>query len=241
MSTPAKLGAEPTAERKKVAILILLVVVAGVIYFHQPSSSEQPSEASKAPLPTKSSLKPLFQSSAAVEGPASPSGGAASPASGKAALREFKPSMKRKPGSTLDPENFDPSLRTDLLVKVATVRVEHVERSLFDFYTPPEISQRVIMIGPEPPPPPPAPVVAPPPPPIPLRFFGHTIQVRGGAQKVFCVLNDQVTIPSEGEIVQRRYKVKKIMQASVLVEDLQNHHEQTLPIDKKTDTQAEAR
>lgn len=240
MSMPSKPGAEPKVEPKKVALLILLVVVAAVIYFRQSSSSEEPAGASKAPVPTQSSLKQLFQSSPGVETPLTAFGKSPVLASGKAVVREFKPSMKRKPGSALDPEVFDPTLRTDLLRKVATVRVQHVERSLFDFYTPPVISQTVILVGPEPPPPPPPPIVPPPPPPIPLRFFGNTLQARGAAKRVFCVMNDQVLIPLEGEVVQRRYKIQRILQASVLVEDLENHHEQTLPIDKP-EKQAELR
>ena len=229
---PEKLGAEP----KKVAVLVLLVVAAGVIYF-RPSSTgpEEPTGASKASAPGRSSFKQIFSSPQTAEVSPTPSSASLPPSAGKAATRDFRPSMKRKPGAGLDPENFDPTLRMDLLRKVATVHVAHVERSLFGFYTPPVVTQPVIMIGPEPPPPPPPPVVTPPPPPITLRFFGNIIQVRGGGKKVFCGLNDQVMIPSEGEVLQHRYKIKKILQAAVLVEDLQNHHEQTLPIDKQAD------
>jgi len=43
--------------------------------------------------------------------------------------------MKRRPGETADPEKADPTLRTDLLAKLAGVRLERMERSLFDFST----------------------------------------------------------------------------------------------------------
>jgi hypothetical protein len=77
-------------------------------------------------------------------------------------------------------------------------------------------------IGPEPPPPP------PPPPPINLKFFGF---VSGsGAKRVFLSQGDDVFVASEGDIVQRRYKIMKINSGNVEVLDVLSNNRQTIPL-----------
>jgi hypothetical protein len=249
MSLQLKLGAEP----KKVAILAGLLVVAAAAYFWGPSSSAAPETSKRAapaaPQPARKVLQEA-QQAADVETAAAKPGPAAA---GKAGQHDYKPSMKRKAGQTTDPERFDPTLRTDLLVKLANVRMEGVSRSLFDLsgVVPAAVPQKKLpepkivvkkvrpMIGPPlppPPPPPPAPVVKPPPPPIPLKFYGRALPVRGGVKRVFCILGDEVAIPTEGEVLQKRYKIKRIAPTSVLVEDLSFSHEQTLPIEEPLQT-----
>lgn len=244
MSGPMKLGAEP----KKVAILGSLVVLAAGIYFWGPSGGEAPESKRgpvSAPAPSPKKILQDAQQPVEAETTAPTKGGPA--AAGKAASRDFKPSMKRRPGQATDPEKFDPTLRTDLLEKLAGVRMERVERSLFDFSTAtvaqasklpePKFLVKPVkrMIGPElppPPPPPPAPVVKPPPPQITLKFYGRSLPLRGGVKRVFCMLGDDVTISSEGDVLQKRYKIKRITATSVLVEDLSFNHEQTIPIEE---------
>jgi hypothetical protein len=243
MSGPLKLGAEP----KKVMFLGGLLLVAAGIYFFGPSGGDAPKGLNKGAAPPSPSAKKLIQASQApaeVE-PATTTGGPA--AAGKAAARDFKPSMKHRPGETADPEKADPTLRTDLLAKLSAVRLERVERSLFDFSTAaatptvklPEPKIVVLkpvkrMIGPQPPPPPPAPQVKPPPPPIPLKFYGRALPLRGGTKRVFCLLNDEVNIPAEGDVIQRRYKIHRITATTVVVEDLSFNNQQTLPIEEPT-------
>ncbi len=243
MSGPLKLGAEP----KKVLILGGLLVVAAGVYFWGPSGSDAPAGATKSVAAPPKSVRQVLQiPQQVVESETTPStkGGAA--ASGKAASRDFKPSMKRKLGETTDPEKFDPTLRTDLLDKLASVGMERVERSLFDFSVAaapkvllPEpkivVKPEKRMVGPAPPPPPPVPsaaLVKPPPPPIPLKFYGRALPLRGGVKRVFCLLNDEVAIPAEGDILQKRYKIQRIMPTSVVVEDMTFAHQQTLPIEE---------
>jgi hypothetical protein len=227
MTNPAK----PSAESKKIGLLIVLVLTAGVIYFWPSHGAEESGAGSMAQASTRD---PVKQSSANrqvsdFEVLASRSG--RQPAAGKAALREFKPSMKQSAANPIDTERFDPTLRTDVLDKLADVRAAPAKRSLFDFYTPPAAQTQKL-------PEPVAPVVvavasAPPPrPQIQLHFYGHEIADGGGVRRVFCELNDQVMIPSEGAVLQRRYKIRKILSASVVVEDLEFHEEQTLPIEK---------
>jgi hypothetical protein len=162
----------------------------------------------------------------------------------KAVSRDFRPSMKHKQGETIDPERFDPTIRTDLLDKLADVRVTRVERSLFDFSATPQVQfkqpepkievrkRAFLRMGPEPPPPPAPPPVKPPPPAIPLRFYGRALPRQGGQKRVFCVINDEVMVPFEGDILQHRYQIHRINPDSVVVEDLEFKNNQTLPIEE---------
>jgi hypothetical protein len=238
----ARAGSEPAAknarlkfggEPKKVAMLVALVVVAGTIYLRQSDTSEATSSGVEASTPAGSLPKrtPSGQSDGGT--------GATQRATGRATAPAFKPSIKRRPNDAADHPDFDPTLRTYMLDKLADVPKKDGGRNLFDFYKAP------VPVSPEPVAPvlttEVAPVVQPPPPPIPLRFFGHTLTIAGGEKRVFCLLNDQVMTPSEGTVLQRRYKIEKILTASVLVEDLEDHHEQTLPIDSQAQTQAQVR
>jgi hypothetical protein len=78
-------------------------------------------------------------------------------------------------------------------------------------------------VVPEGPPPP------PPPPPIDLKFFG-TATGANGARKAFLLHGDDVFLASDGDIVQRKYKVISISANSILVEDMANNNRQTLPL-----------
>jgi hypothetical protein len=73
---------------------------------------------------------------------------------------------------------------------------------------------------------PPAP---PPPPPINLGFYGYAAE-RTGQKQVFLLHGDDIFIASEGDVVDRRYRVVKIGTASVQVEDIPYHNTQTLPL-----------
>jgi hypothetical protein len=77
-----------------------------------------------------------------------------------------------------------------------------------------------------PPPPPPGP---PPPPPIDIKFFG-TATAQNGTRRAFLLHGDDVFLASDGEIVQRRYKVISIAANSITIEDLPNNNKQTLPL-----------
>ena len=74
-----------------------------------------------------------------------------------------------------------------------------------------------------------APTGPPPPPPIDLKFFGTATGTARGRQ-AFLLRGDDVFLASVGDIVQRRYKVVSIAANSILVEDLADNHQQTLPL-----------
>lgn len=221
-----KLGAEP----KKVVILAALLALAGYLFYRNvlsgdlATSSSSTRARSPAPAPTAAQVA---DAPVRVAGPA-----------GK---REFRPSLA--PPKDADRSRIDPTLRLDLLVRLEKVRFEGAGRNLFEFgpveTAKPKLPEPKIqvktepkMIGPEPPPPPPAAPVKPPPPPIPLKFYGVALPSRGSDRRVFCLQGDEILTPSEGDLIQNRYRIVRITATSVLVEDTQYRHQQQVPIDQ---------
>jgi hypothetical protein len=74
--------------------------------------------------------------------------------------------------------------------------------------------------------PPPGP---PPPPPIDMKFFGTATSAQGKRQ-AFLLRGDDVFLASDGDIVQRRYRIVSVSANSIVVEDLTNNNRQTLPL-----------
>jgi hypothetical protein len=219
-----KLGADP----KKVAILAVLLLVAGYFLFTNMFSGSTPQSASSA-------------ARARTEIP--PEIGRPAPRpevrkTGPSRLQEFRPSLKpRKPGESVDLSSIDATLRLDLLAKLQDVKAQGGERSLFDFGATPlpktaeaKVIPKRIYTVPLPPPPPPAPVV-PPPPRIALKFYGYTMPAPQGAKRAFFLDGEEILIGAEGDVLKKRYRVVKIGVNSVVMEDLQNKSEQTLPLE----------
>jgi hypothetical protein len=69
----------------------------------------------------------------------------------------------------------------------------------------------------------------PPPPPINLKFFGFANRP-GENKKVFLSQGEDIFIASEGDIVDRRYRVLRISPTAVDVEDVLNNNRQSLPL-----------
>jgi hypothetical protein len=74
-----------------------------------------------------------------------------------------------------------------------------------------------------------APVGPPPPPPIDLKFFG-TATARNGKRQAFLLHGDDVFLAAEGDVVQRRYRIVSMTANSIVVRDLTNNNQQTLPL-----------
>jgi hypothetical protein len=117
-------------------------------------------------------------------------------------------------------ENLDPTLRLDLLALSEQTMYEGNGRNIF-------VSQPDVVI-PKPGAPgvtdqPKEPAWTPPPPPpqqpIPLKFFGFASQP-GEPKKIFLSQGDDVFVAGEGEIVNRRYKVVRISNNSVEIQDM---------------------
>jgi hypothetical protein len=238
-----KLDVKLEAEPRKVLILGGLLALAAYLFYSNVLSA--PAGEVSAPRPAARSAAPAKVSPPAKARQSEAEALTAPPqqlSAGKAGPREFRPSLK--PRKDEDRSSLDPTLRLDLLQKLAEVKVERIERSLFDFgpveapkpkLPEPKIAVKKTvarMIGPEPPPPPPPPPVKPPPPPINLKFYGNALPAKGGAKRVFCLQGDDILAPAEGEVILRRYRIVKINANSVLVEDMDYKNQQTIAIEQ---------
>jgi len=67
----------------------------------------------------------------------------------------------------------------------------------------------------------------------PLKFYGFVHQVKGGTKKAFFLEGDEILIAAEGDIIKQRYKVVRIDANSVVVEDTQLQHLQTLRLEEQ--------
>jgi hypothetical protein len=81
-------------------------------------------------------------------------------------------------------------------------------------------------MGPEPEP---TPTPPPPPPPIPLKFFGFASKANE-PKRVFLADADEVFVAKQGDIVERKYKVVQINNASVVIEDMLYNNRQPIPL-----------
>lgn len=125
--------------------------------------------------------------------------------------------------------NLDPTLHPEWMTATESMTYTGHGRNIFSLVSaPPEIEQpkasarpmKVVNAGPPPPPPPPV---------IDLKFFGFSSE-KSGAKKAFLLRGEDVFIAAEGDVVDRRYKVVKILPFSVQVEDLPYKNTQTLPL-----------
>jgi hypothetical protein len=127
---------------------------------------------------------------------------------------------------------LDPTLRMAAMLVTEALVYSGNGRNIFSASSVPVIIDKPIAPArpkPGPPPPPPPPPGPPPPPPIDLKFFG-TASSPDGKRQAFLLHGDDVFLASDGDIVQRKYKVISISTGSILVEDLANSNRQTLPL-----------
>ena len=234
-----KLGAEP----KKIAVFAGLILLAAVVHFS--SGDDRPK--STPPRPGVSAPAPVSGSA----GPRTPiqnvSKSVARPASNRRATQEFKPVLRpRRVEDRVDPATIDPTLRIELLTRLANVPIQGGSRPLFEFSSAPPppikapdpgkivpvkvIPVKLIPDG-APPAAPTTPVAPAKPqaPPIPLKFYGFT-SARAGAKRAFFLENEDVFVASEGTLVKNRYKVVRINLNSVVMEDIEFKQQQTLPL-----------
>jgi hypothetical protein len=127
---------------------------------------------------------------------------------------------------------LDPTLRMEAMLVTESLVYSGSGRNIFSASSVPvDIPKPIAPVRTKalPPPPPPQPVGPPPPPPIDLKFFGTATQPNG-TRRAFLLHGDDVFLASDGDIVQRRYKVVSILANSIVVEDLTDNNRQTLPL-----------
>lgn len=198
-----KFGAE---NRNKLLLTAGLMIVAVVLLIRAFAGNSAPASANTTPSPAANSA-------------------AAKPAS---TFHGVKP--------VLAANSLDPSLRLDLLRAGEQASYKGNGRNIFKSEPePPPIPSPVCTpqgAAPKPGIPscrPLGPQQPPPPPPIDLKFFGFA-SAPGEPRKVFLSQGGDIFIASEGEIVDRRYKVIHINAASVEIEDVLNNHRETISL-----------
>jgi len=125
---------------------------------------------------------------------------------------------------------LDPRLQLALLKTTENVEYQGGDRNIFLAAPEPKIPEPVVPVTttakdntpPTPPPP-------PPPPPINLKFFGFASRP-GEPRSVFLSQGEDVFVAKEGDIVNRRYKIMKIMPNAVDVQDMLTNNRQNIPL-----------
>ncbi len=119
------------------------------------------------------------------------------------------------------PQSLDPTLKLDELAATEQLKYTGSGRNIFVSQAEDVVIPKVIgKVNTDPSNHPwPGPPPISPPPPIPLKFFGFANQP-GEPKKIFLVQGEDVFIAGEGEIVNRRYKVVRISNASVEIQDM---------------------
>ena len=229
------LGAEP----KKLAILgVFLVVFAVVVYRNMSSSSDSaPAPQSRAAQSAVPAASPDF--GASVLNPPAETRQRPSQKAGRGRVKQqFKLGIGDKQP---DPSSIDPTLRLDLLARVQAVSMAGGVRNLFQFGASPlpktpdpritlaaQAAAAAAVNTPTPGPPP-----TPPPPPIPLKFYGYATPAPSGAKRVFLLDGEDIIVAAEGQLVKSRYKLVRVGINSIVVEDMQFKHQQTLPLEEE--------
>jgi hypothetical protein len=156
----------------------------------------------------------------------------AAPVSQTVSAGPAKPSTRRTASGKLvaavEPR-LDPTLDFESLRQSEQIKYEGNGRNIFAMGAPPipvplktGAAEQPVVYTPPPP---------PPPPPITMKFFGFASKP-GEMKKVFLVQGEDVFIASEGDIVNRRYRILHISTTppAVDVEDVLNNNRQSLPL-----------
>jgi hypothetical protein len=200
----------PDQQKKGGVIAAFVLVAAGVLYYELRDDSPPPPIA-----PIVSTV--LTKTAPTEKASAVPSGNVAGAAA-------------KSLGTTS--AQLDPTLRMDAMLVTESLVYSGNGRNIFSASSAPVVIPVPIASvrpKPGPPPPPPPPPGPPPPPPIDLKFFG-TATAPNGARRAFLLHGEDVFLASDGDIVQRRYKVVSIGANSIVMEDLGNNNRQTLPL-----------
>ena len=194
-------------QKKMIAVGAFVLIAAGVLYFELRDSS--PSPATTAPV---AATAPVVN--------------AATPARGSVRGGDVAK------GAATGASQLDPSLRMGPMLVTESLVYTGGGRNIFSVTSAPlEIPKAIAPARPKGPVVPVhvAPAGPPPPPPIDLKFFG-TATSGNGARQAFLLHGDDVFLASAGDVVQRRYRIESIAANSIVIEDMSNSNEQTLPL-----------
>jgi hypothetical protein len=224
-----------TGDKKKVAVLGVLVVGLLVYYF---AGSTSTTTTVTPPRSTRAtSTDEIIESATARNNtPAKAS---------RTAITDFRPRvMGNRPGDKIDPNTIDPTLRLDLLAKVQAVEPIEAGRNLFQFGQAPAPDKPLPAVPtgvphiqvsstertPPAPPAPTGPAPPPPPPPINLKYYGYTVSKADGHKEAFLMDGDDVLLGAENQTLKKRYRIVRIALNSIDIEDTQYKNTQTLKL-----------
>jgi hypothetical protein len=201
-------------QQKKGTLIGAFVLVAAVILYYDFRDDTPPRPVAPAVVSAPVKAAPAAKTGAAVAVPPGRSTGSAAKNLGTTSAQ------------------LDPTLRMAAMLVTESLAYSGSGRNIFSPNSVPvDIPKPIapVRVKPGPPPPPPPPPGPPPPPPIDLKFFG-TATGADGKREAFLLHGDDVFLASDGDIVQRKYKVISISANSILVEDMANNNRQTLPL-----------
>jgi hypothetical protein len=223
------LGAEP----KKVAILVVLAVVAlGGLYMNSTGgSASSAAPVSVAPVASTVTAPPAAKSTK-VKTAGQGNGG------------EFRLRvLGTRPDDKIDPKDINPDLRLDLLAKVQAVPPIEAGRNLFQYGaappppgpvpTLPSNVQKIPVNNSTPPPKEQVlsesrPAPTPPPPPINLKYYGYVVSKVDGRKEACLLDGEDIILATENQTIKQRYKIVRIALTSIVIEDTQAKDTQTL-------------
>ena len=235
-----KVGAE---DKKKVALLAALSTIALITVYSQFFSGAPQNGAGRSTARPAASRLSGVPPAAQVQ----PARRVAPPArrSVQGGGQAFQPVwVNLREDESFDPLEADPTLRTDLLEAVRAVTFTDVDRNIFEFSTrqrveaPPsaeEIARATALqqaVEREP-----APPVAPPTPQPPRaprldwRYYGFANADQDGEKRAFLLDGTDVLIGAEGDVFKNRYKIVRIGQTQIVIEDMQFNSEQELTLE----------
>ena len=193
------------SQKKSIAVGGFVLLAAGILYY-------QLRDDSPAPRPAPVAVTP-----------------AAQPASAKSVSRTVAGGEAKNLGTTS--AQLDPTLKMGPMLVTEKLVYSGSGRNIFSTASAPvEIPKPIASARPKPVipvyEPPPGP---PPPPPIDLKFFG-TASSANGTRQAFLLHGQDLFLASDGDVVQRRYRVITVAANSILVEDMPNNNRQTLPL-----------
>lgn len=131
---------------------------------------------------------------------------------------------------TSAPLTLDPTLHLDLLKASEDTKYEGSGRNIFRVFVEIPTPQHDVRldkhqeVADNAPPPP------PPPPPSNLKFYGFATSRPDGAKRIFLIKNEDVFIASEGDIVDRRYKIVRISPNAVEILDVLSNNRENIPL-----------
>jgi hypothetical protein len=200
-------------QQKKGGLIAAFVLVAAVILYYDFRDDTPPRPVAPAVVSAPVKAAPAAKTGAAVAVPPGRSAGAAAKNLGTTSAQ------------------LDPTLRMEAMLVTESLVYSGSGRNIFSATSVPvDIPKPIAPVRKAgPPPPPPTPPGPPPPPPIDLKFFGTTTGA-DGKREAFLLHGDDVFLASDGDIVQRKYKVVSVSANSILVEDMANNNRQTLPL-----------